>query len=122
MIDLVATLLLEAEEKITASEECLANNKWADAIYNAYATQVHTAKALLLQQGVQCNTQHGILKDFDINFTEKGLYPAGNFKASVMRMNDVAPSESFAIEYLQQAKEFIEFAKVFREQTVLAEK
>ena len=122
MIDLVATLILEAEEKITASEECLANNKWADAIYNAYSAQVHTAKALLLQQGVQCNTQHGILKDFDTNFTGKGLYPAGNFKASVMRMNDVAPSESFAIEYLQQAKEFIEFAKVFREQTVLAEK
>jgi hypothetical protein len=37
-------------------------------------------------------------------------------------MNDVPPSEAFANEYLQQAKRFIEFAKVFREQTVLAEK
>jgi len=122
MIDLVATLILEAEEKIAASEECLANNKWADGIYNAYAAQIHTAKALLLQQGVQCNTQHGILKDFDSHFSEKGLYPVGNFKTTVMRMNDVPPSENFASAYLQQAKEFIEFAKVFREQTVLAEK
>ena len=122
MIDLVATLILEAEEKITASEQCLANNKWADGIYNAYAGQIHTAKALLLQHGVQCNTQHGILKDFDTHFTDKGLYPAGNFKTAVMRMNDVAPSEEFANEYLLQAKEFIEFAKVFREQSVLAEK
>ena len=122
MIDLVATLILEAEEKITASEECLANNKWADGIYNAYAAQVHTAKALLLQQGVQCNTQHGILKDFDTHFTEKDLYTGGSFKSSVMSMNDVPPSESFANEYLQQAKKFIEFAKVFREQSVLAEK
>jgi len=122
MIDLVATLILEAEEKIASSEECLAKNKWADGIYNAYAAQIHTAKALLLQQGVQCNTQHGILKDFDTHFSEKGLYPGGNFKAAVMRMNDVPPSEDFANEYLQQAKEFIEFAKVFREQTVLAEK
>lgn len=122
MIDLVATLILEAEEKVLASEECLANKKWADGIYNAYAAQIHTAKALLLQNGVQCNTQHGILKDFDIHFTEKGLYPASNFKAAVLRMNDVAPSEEFAKEYLQHAKSFIEFAKVFREQTVLAEK
>jgi sulfite reductase (ferredoxin) len=123
MIDLVSTLILEAEEKIAASEECLANKAWADGIYHAYSSQVHTAKALLLQNGVQCNTQHGILNDFDKHFTEKGLYPgATGFKKDVLRMNEVAPSETFAREYLQQAKEFIEFAKTFREQAVLAEK
>ena len=123
MIDLVATLILEAEEKITNSEECLANNKWADGIYHAYSAQVHTAKALLLQQGVQCNTQQGILKDFDTHFTEKGNYTATeNFKTAVMRMNDIPPSEEFANEYLQQAKEFVEFAKIFREQIILVEK
>jgi len=122
MIDLISTLIMEAEEKIAASEDCLSNSKWADGIYNAYAAQIHTAKALLLQQGVQCNTQHGILKDFDTHFSDKGLYIPGSFKTSVMYMNDVPPSESFANEYLQQARRFIEFAKVFREQTVLAEK
>ena len=122
MIDLISTLIMEAEEKIAASEDCLSNSKWADGIYNAYAAQIHTAKALLLQQGVQCNTQHGILKDFDTHFSDKGLYIPGSFKTSVMYMNDVPPSESFANEYLHQAKKFIEFAKVFREQTVLAEK
>lgn len=122
MIDLISTLIMEAEEKIAASEDCLSNSKWADGIYNAYAAQIHTAKALLLQQGVQCNTQHGILKDFDTHFSDKGLYIPGSFKTTVMYMNDVPPSETFANEYLQQAKRFIEFAKVFREQAVLAEK
>ena len=122
MIDLISTLIMEAEEKVAASEECLSNSKWADGIYNAYAAQIHTAKALLLQQGIQCNTQHGILKDFDTHFSDKGLYIPGSFKTAVMYMNDVPPSETFANEYLQQAKRFIEFAKVFREQTVLAEK
>jgi sulfite reductase (ferredoxin) len=123
MIDLVATLILEASEKIAGSEECLANGKWADGIYQAYAAQVHTAKALLLQQGVQCNTQHGILKDFDTHFTEKGLYTSSaGFKNDVMRMNEAAPSGEFALDYFEQAKEFVEFAKVFREQAVLAEK
>ncbi len=122
MIDLISTLIMEAEEKIAASEDCLSNSKWADGIYNSYAAQIHTAKALLLQQGIQCNTQHGILKDFDTHFSDKGLYIPGSFKTAVMYMNDVPPSEAFANEYLQQAKRFIEFAKVFREQTVLAEK
>ena len=121
MIDLVATLILEAEEKITNSDECLANNQWADGIYHAYSAQVHTAKALLLQQGVQCNTQHGILNDFDKHFTANGLYN-NNFKADVMRMNDAEPSEAFANEYLEQAKAFVEFAKEYREKAVLAEK
>src|SRR5438477_2719582 len=120
MIDLGPKLILEAKEKIAASEESIENSPWADAIYNAYSAQVHTAKALLLQQGVQCNTQHGILKDFDTHFVNKGLYTSSSgFQAAVIRMNEVSPSEEFANEYLEQAKEFVEFANSFREQSIL---
>lgn len=123
MIDLVATLILEAEEKIELSEECIANHAWADSIYHAYSAQVHSAKALLLQQGVQCNTQHGILNDFDKYITAAGLFTAAvNFKEHVLRMNNQEPSESFAKEYLQAAKEFITYAKELREQIVKEEK
>jgi len=123
MIDLVATLFLEAEEKIANAEECLSNQSWADGIYHAYSAQVHAAKGLLLQKGVQCNTQHGILNDFDKTFTQNGFYSgAESFKAHVLRMNEIAPSAEFANEYLQQAKEFSTYAKVFREQLVAEEK
>lgn len=123
MIDLVATLILEAEEKLANSEDRLANKAWADGIYHAYSAFVHTAKALLLQSGVQCNTQHGILKDFDTHFVQKGLYTEyTSFKDEVMKMNEAEPSEAFARAYLKQSKEFAEFAKKYREQTVLAEK
>jgi sulfite reductase (ferredoxin) len=123
MIDLVATLILEAEEKIAAAEECISNRAWADGIYHAYSAQVHSAKALLLQKGVQCNTQHGILNDFDKQFTETGFYPhAASFKTEVLRMNETAPSASFADEYLQQAKDFIGYAKQARERLVREEK
>jgi sulfite reductase (ferredoxin) len=123
MIDLVATLILEADEKIANSEECLSANKWADGIYHAYSAQVNAAKALLLQQGVQCNTQHGILNDFDKHFNTTGLYTnSSSFKADVMRINSEEPSASFAGEYLLQAKNFIAFARTFREQAVLAGK
>lgn len=123
MIDLVATLILEAEEKLANAEECFANNAWADGIYHSYSAFVHTAKALLLQQGVQCNTQSGILKDFDTHFVQKGLYTQyDSFKDAVLKMNDNAPSEAFGKSYLQESKDFAEFAKKFREEAVMAEK
>jgi sulfite reductase (ferredoxin) len=123
MIDLVATLILEADEKLELSQECLSNKAWADGIYHAYAAFVNAAKALLLQQGVQCNTQAGILKDFDTHFTQKGLYSENSsFKDAVLKMNEAEPSEDFALSYLQQAKDFIAFARQWREQAVLAEK
>jgi len=37
-------------------------------------------------------------------------------------MNEVEPSEEFANAYLQKAKEFIAYARQYREQAVLAEK
>jgi sulfite reductase (ferredoxin) len=123
MIDLVGTLILEAEEKIEWSREGIANKTYADAIYNAYSAFVHSAKALLLQQGVQCNTQAGILRDFDTHFTQQGLYTgSASFKEMVLKMNEVEPSEEFAVTYLQQAKDFASFAKQYREQAVIAEK
>lgn len=115
MIDLVATLILEAREKLALSEATVATQSWADAIYHAYAAQVHAAKALLLKEGVQCNTQAGILKDFDTHFIATGKITGfTSFKESVMRMNDHIPSETFATEYLQQAASFVDQAEAYR--------
>ena len=123
MIDLVATLILEGEEKLEWSQECIDKKAYADGIYNAYSAFVHSAKALLLQYGVQCNTQAGILKDFDLHFIQKGLFAEfGSFRDTVLQINEVDPSEEFAISYLQQAKDFVAHAKEYREQAILAEK
>jgi sulfite reductase (ferredoxin) len=119
MIDLVATLILEAEEKIGNSEECILNNAYADSIYHAYSAQINAAKALLLQKGVQCNTQHGILNDFDKTFTETGLFTLfTDLRSTVLRMNDHTPDLSFANEYLQQAKAFIRESSALREKLI----
>ena len=76
----------------------------------------------MLQKGVQCNTQHGILNDFDKHFTANGLYDAAeSFKANVLRMNDTEPSQAFANEYLQQAVDFTSYAKSLREKLIAEE-
>jgi sulfite reductase (ferredoxin) len=119
MIDLVATLILEADEKLANAEEASNETRWADSIYHAYAAQINTAKALLLQQGVQCNTQSGIINDFEKHFSDTGLYHQA-FKESIMQVNQQEPSAAFATSYLQQANAFIAFAKEWREKTVNA--
>ncbi|MDX1954098.1 MAG: HEPN domain-containing protein [Chitinophagaceae bacterium] len=108
MIDLVSTLFLEAEEKISLAKECIAGGAWADALYHAYSAQVHAAKALLLKEGVQCNTQHGILRDFDIHFTQNGKYAdRPSFQEAVLAINKEPATEAFAKKYLAEAEEFV---------------
>ena len=119
MIDLVATLILEADEKLELAGESIGNHAWSDGIYQAYASFINGAKALLLDQSVHCNTQSGILKDFDLHFTEKGLYSdAVSFKETVLQINQNEPSEKFAISYLEKAKAFNAYAHAFREKLV----
>ena len=70
---------------------------------------------MLLNRQVQCNTQVGILKDFDTHFTAKGLYIDNvSFRDLVLQINQKEPTEQFAKTYLQSAKKFIEFAGAFR--------
>ena len=119
MIDLVSTLIFEAEEKIELAESSIANEAYADSIYYTYAGFINTAKALLLNHQVQCNTQTGILKDFDAHFTEKGLYNGtDSFKELVLQINKHEPSAEFAKTYLQQAKAFVDYAKAYKEEAV----
>ena len=50
MIDLVATLIFDAEEKLDSCFKALAEGRFADSIYFAYSSGIHAAKALLLDK------------------------------------------------------------------------
>jgi sulfite reductase (ferredoxin) len=67
VIDLVATLLLEAKDKLTLHKKRLKIKNWADAI--AYAGFVNGAKALLLSENEKTNHQ-GNHNLFDTVFIE----------------------------------------------------
>ncbi len=116
MIDLIATLLFEAEEKLDWSMQSLVNNAWADSIYQSYASFIQTAKSILLDENVNCNTQHGIMNDFDKHFVETGKFkvPAESFRSLALQINQHEPTESFAKQYYQQAKAFFDRAQQYR--------
>jgi sulfite reductase (ferredoxin) len=76
----------------------------------------------LLQKSVQCNTQHGILNDFDKHFYETGIYKSDKgFRDEVMRMNETEPSADFAGIYVEQAIRFTNQATAIRESMLATE-
>jgi sulfite reductase (ferredoxin) len=65
---------------------------------------VHAAKALLVEKNVRCNTQQGIITDFDQHFeNEFGFSSEKKFSDFVLQINKNQPSEEFATSYLTEA-------------------
>lgn len=115
VIDLVATLLLEAKDKLTFAQESFDDKKYSDAIYHAYAGFVNGAKALLLSENEKTNNHAGIVDLFDKVFieTNKIGLPV-SFRELVYQINTVEPSEAFAKQYIQEGIAFFEIIEKYR--------
>jgi sulfite reductase (ferredoxin) len=116
VIDLVATLLLEGEEKLGWAKASYEAGAWADAIYHTYSTMVNTAKAMLLDKGINSSTQVGIIREFDTAYVATGeVVLSGTFSDLVLQINKNEPTEEFATTYLQTAENFYIQMKAKRE-------
>jgi sulfite reductase (ferredoxin) len=108
VIDLVATLLLEAEEKLNWAHQALQNQAYADSIYHAYSVFVSAAKSLLLDKGINCSTQVGVIREFENHFVASGEFILnGSFNDIVLQINKNEPSAVFAEQYLTIATQFL---------------
>ncbi|MEZ7499960.1 nitrite reductase [Flavobacterium sp. Arc3] len=115
VIDLVATLILEAKDKLTFAQEAFEDKNWADAIYLAYAGFVNGAKALLLAENQKTNHHAGIINLFDTVFVEtKKIALDSTFKDLVYQINQNEPSEAFAKKYIQEAIAFFQNIETYR--------
>ena len=119
VIDLIATLLFESEEKITNSQEAFKENQFSDSIYYAYTAIVNTAKALLISEGIKTNTQAGIISSFQEQFvaTHK-IELEGSFDDLVYQIKNEKPTKIFAASYLKDAKLFYSKIDTFRKTAV----
>lgn len=122
IIDLVATLLLESEEKFDWTKAAYEENRFADAIYHAYSVFVSAAKALLLDKSVSASTQSGVIDKFQENFVETGdiSLSGKTFQELVLQINKNEPSEEFAKSYIAEAQAFLGLARAYREELVNA--
>jgi sulfite reductase (ferredoxin) len=119
VIDLVATLLYESDEKLGWANESLANGAWADAIYHSYNVFISSAKALLLDKNANVGTQIGMINKFDELYVSTGEFSLdGTFSDLVLQINKNEPSEEFAAAYRKQADLFLANVKIKREALV----
>lgn len=136
IVDLVATLFYESQEKIDAATEALESEKWAASIYYSYQSMVNSAKALLTSEKVKTNTHASILKDFDDLFVKNGIVKFSPFGGTergpvefvtvaernrsnsleelVLQINQNEPSKSFAESYLKDAQDVLTRLESFR--------
>jgi sulfite reductase (ferredoxin) len=121
VIDLVATLLLEAREKLDLAKEGLEQQKWADGIYQTYAALVNAAKAILLSESKSTNSYANIIALFDETFTETGKIELGSSFAEITgQISKNEPSEAFALTYFEEAVQVLEAISTYREREVIA--
>jgi sulfite reductase (ferredoxin) len=115
IVDLVATLFFESQEKIENAEEAINEGKWAASIYYSYQSIVNSAKALLTAEKVKTNTHASIIKDFDKLYVETGKIAfEGGFDQVALQLNKNEPSEAFAKSYVEDAKTVLKKLEAFR--------
>jgi len=119
VIDLIATLLFESEEKIDNARSAFERKNWSDSIYHSYSSLVNSAKALLLSENLSANTQAGIIAQFDEFFVETGkIELSTSFREFVYQMNEHEPTEEFAKKYLEDAQLFLKRVDAYRTKEV----
>ncbi|NJB36128.1 HEPN domain-containing protein [Croceivirga sp. JEA036] len=115
IVDLVATLFFESQEKIDNATEALEQGKWAASIYYSYQSMVNSAKALLTSEKTKVNTHNSIIKDFDALFVATNRIDfEGGFSDLVLQLNQNEPTETFAKSYLEDAKKVLAKLEAFR--------
>jgi sulfite reductase (ferredoxin) len=120
ILDLVQVLINETSDKLSYSLETLNEGSWADSIYHSYNTFISGAKTLLLTKDIQCNTQHGVISDFQKNFVETGEFDQTiDFKSLVLQINQNEPNASFAKSYHEEAKKFLSYVVSYRKNKVV---
>jgi sulfite reductase (ferredoxin) len=105
-VDLVATLIMEAEEKMVQARSFLEQKQWADAIYAAYTGIINSAKALLTSTDAKMRSQAAITRLFDQHFPDLEI-PQGSLSALIANMRTQEPSAEFARQFFGDAQSFL---------------
>jgi sulfite reductase (ferredoxin) len=124
VIDLISTLFLESEEKIENAQKSFNDKVYSSAIYHAYSSLVNSAKAMLLAENKSTNAHAGIVSQFDEFFVISGKLDLGtSFSELIYQINKFAPTEAFASKYIDNANQFLEKVRYYRQaETKLGQK
>ena len=118
MIDLIQTLLIEADELLECAILAFEDQRWSDAIYHAFSGQIRAAKAILTTKNAATNSHESIIQSFDNYFPDYSNEKGITFLQNIDKINKEEPSENFASTYLNISKESIHWIKNQRNEQV----
>ena len=110
-IDLIQTLIFEAEEAYAWALNGLQENRLNDAVYHAYNARVRAAKALLTAKEVKTNSHASIIASFDVEFPHFNKETGTTFKAGIDAFTSVKPDVEFAKSFIKETQSFIAWIK-----------
>ena len=115
VIDLIATLFLESQEKIENAREAFENEVYSGAIYYAYQSLVNTSKAMLLAENKKTNTHASIIAQFDEFFVASGKIELNTtFSELIYQINKNTPNKEFCSQYINDSENLLQKVQRFR--------
>ena len=115
VIDLIATLFLESEEKIEKAKESHQNEVYSNAIYHAYSSLVNSAKAMLLSEDISTNSHANIIQQFDESFISSGkISLETTFSSLIYQIQEQKPTGIFSEKYINDATYFLQKVRAYR--------
>lgn len=113
-IDLVQTLLFDAQEYIDNAKTALQRKEWANSIYYSYSGRIRAAKALLTTRSAKINSHHSIIDAFETHFPSYHSKENNSFSEITRLLNTTSPSKAFATKYFEEALHVLDWIKDFR--------
>ncbi len=114
-IDLIQTLIFEAEEAYGWALSALSENRLSDAVYHAYNGRIRAAKALLTANEQKTNSHKTIIDGFDVQFPHFKENNGVTFKEGIKDFTQKSPDTSFAKNFIQETQSFIAWVKKERD-------
>ncbi len=113
-IDLVQTLLFDAEEQLEKAQQEYKNSNWSNSIYYSYAAQIRAAKALLTTVNAKINAHDSIIEAFDEHFKVYENNVGTRYSETARLIQTQKPTESFALQYAEEAKKLLVWINHYR--------
>jgi sulfite reductase (ferredoxin) len=117
-LEMIENRILEAEQELYVARLLAEKDQHATAVNKAYRAVLAAAKAVLVPEGVDPNTDADTLIEFERRFGATGRITA-EYTTPSAKIGDLGPKETtaaFAAEKLRYAKGFVEACKTMSEE------
>jgi sulfite reductase (ferredoxin) len=117
-LEMIENRILEAEQELYVARLLAEKDQHATAVNKAYRAVLAAAKAVLVPEGIDPNTDAETFVEFERRFGVTGMI-AAEYTTPSTKIGDLGPKETtaaFAAEKLRYAKGFVEACKTMSEE------